>query len=454
MMVKYIFLICLLLTVAIMYFVTSPIGKKNGKLLLGVTLPDSAFLDEEILNTCKSYERKRKLIFIVLAGFSLFSLYRTDYFSVTFIHFVIAMFLICITPYLPFIKTNKKIKQIKKENNWINTTSQIRKVDLSVTRIKSSMTLQNRDFLIVTLLNLIVFIINRKVEFNNVIGFSAITASFLLLIMNNLLKKMKSKVYSSNTEINKTINLNVKKSWSIFYFIISLANLFIYIIVINYLNVSSIFMVISILSTSILLCLLALLINRNSRNLEKQLLENENSSEVIDEDEYWKMGMFYNNPNDNSLFVNDRVGIGNSINYSKKSAKVIISIIILFTAIILLPIASVTIINDITVPEMIINDKTISIKSYKYDYDLKLDEIISINIKEGIPIGYKTNAIATSMYLRGNYNISGYGNSKLYIMTNANKYIVIELEDTFILYNESSVEETEKLFKTIKKIAN
>ena len=43
----------------------------------------------------------------------------------------------------------------------------------------------------------------------------------------------------------------------------------------------------------------------------------------VHEDDYWMWGFIYNNPNDNHLMVNYRVGIGMSVNIAKPAGKIL-----------------------------------------------------------------------------------------------------------------------------------
>jgi uncharacterized membrane protein len=56
----------------------------------------------------------------------------------------------------------------------------------------------------------------------------------------------------------------------------------------------------------------------------------EKLSDVInrDDDRYWKLGMFYVNRNDPSLFVEKRFGIGYTVNFARPGAWVFIVAVI------------------------------------------------------------------------------------------------------------------------------
>lgn len=59
---------------------------------------------------------------------------------------------------------------------------------------------------------------------------------------------------------------------------------------------------------------------RNDR-LEATLLREEHKFFYTDDDEYWIIGTTYNNPNDHSVMVPKRIGIGTTINNGRKTGK-------------------------------------------------------------------------------------------------------------------------------------
>jgi uncharacterized membrane protein len=58
---------------------------------------------------------------------------------------------------------------------------------------------------------------------------------------------------------------------------------------------------------------------------------NKNGDEIDrDNDEYWKLGQFYFNPDDPAVFIEKRFGIGWTINFGSKKGWIYIGILVIF----------------------------------------------------------------------------------------------------------------------------
>ena len=53
------------------------------------------------------------------------------------------------------------------------------------------------------------------------------------------------------------------------------------------------------------------------RRLQEKLTADSGGDFYVDEDDHWIWGMFYYNPNDRRLIVNDRVGMNTSVNLAR-----------------------------------------------------------------------------------------------------------------------------------------
>ncbi|TRM80464.1 hypothetical protein DJ524_07535, partial [Sulfolobus sp. D5] len=73
------------------------------------------------------------------------------------------------------------------------------------------------------------------------------------------------------------------------------------------------------------------------RELEKQG-KLKLSNAIEDDDKYWKLGMFYYNPNDDRVIIPKRFGSGYTFNFGNKKA------LILFISLLMLPIATILIV--------------------------------------------------------------------------------------------------------------
>lgn len=64
--------------------------------------------------------------------------------------------------------------------------------------------------------------------------------------------------------------------------------------------------------------------------------ENDHTDSYGDDDKYWKLGMFYVNKNDPSLFIEKRFGVGWSVNFARPLIWIIIGLILVFSIVLIL----------------------------------------------------------------------------------------------------------------------
>ncbi|KAB8138172.1 DUF3784 domain-containing protein [Gracilibacillus oryzae] len=121
---------------------------------------------------------------------------------------------------------------------------------------------------------------------------------------------------------------------------------------------------------------------------------------------------------------------------------------IVFTVIILLCIG-LTIIglreNEITV-----EDQSFTISGL-YGDEWPVDEINSVTKLDSLPdIEYKTNGFAIGPVYKGKFKVEGLGIGLLFLTGKSSAYVLIETEDSFILFNRNNEQELEKIYQTLR----
>jgi len=146
---------------------------------------------------------------------------------------------------------------------------------------------------------------------------------------------------------------------------------------------------------------------------------------VRDEDEqYWKWGVFYNNPNSKKILVNGPMGSSN-VNIATKFGKgfMIVMSLILIGSFIILPIFVVM--DDFIEPKVSITDEKISVHSVMEKGEMPIAAIDKIFITENLKIGSKMMGSATQLYARGIFYVSPYDRCEISIFKENPVVIVI-----------------------------
>ena len=167
-----------------------------------------------------------------------------------------------------------------------------------------------------------------------------------------------------------------------------------------------------------------------------------------DDDEYWKNGYYYN-PTDNQAMVEKRFGYGYTFNMAKTKGKVITYGSIALGIIVVLGIFLMFLRFDFTTFEMLYSGGTIEIKAPMYGHRFSFQDIEEVTIIKTLPKGARTNGVATGTYSLGNFNLNGYGKSKMYIYKDYPPYIVIKLKDSFVFLNTNSKEKTLQYYEML-----
>lgn len=169
-----------------------------------------------------------------------------------------------------------------------------------------------------------------------------------------------------------------------------------------------------------------------------------------DDDKYWG-AFFYNNPNDSSMMVENRNGIGTTLNIGSKAGKAFFIGTLIFTlAILLFTFILFIKLDNASFSLNITNNATVKIDAPLYDIEFNLDDIESIDKISKLPNGVRTNGSSTSSTKLGNFKFKEYGQSKVYVHCKVNDIIVIKLKDKYVFINGENQEETERYYNILK----
>lgn len=174
---------------------------------------------------------------------------------------------------------------------------------------------------------------------------------------------------------------------------------------------------------------------------------------LVDDDDYWKDGLWYNNPSDINTEVEKRIGIGNTLNMATAFGKWFVYGLTAFVTVLLISVSVFILLSDIKTPDLQINNsQSIKISAIGDSTSFKVSDIQDVTLINGLPKGYKINGAATSVYARGTFKFERYGRTKVYIFTDKPPYIAIRLSDSCIFYNEKDKNETLNIYNKLKKL--
>ena len=159
----------------------------------------------------------------------------------------------------------------------------------------------------------------------------------VLIFTYYMINRSRPQIDPANREKTMEQNIRFRYRWSVFtvvlglllILLLALVQLSMMGIVSSGLAVTASFVLMVVI---ILAVILLSVLSGQSGNRIKVGTSTEGSPIIRDDDAYWKLGMWYYNPDDPSIFIEKRVGIGWTVNWGRPMAWVVIAGIIILIA--------------------------------------------------------------------------------------------------------------------------
>ncbi len=332
-----------LLSLLLFQMLIPSISRKN--ILLGVKIPENKRKTHEIQKIIKGFRWETLIAGIV--GIILITLLLMEYNKVILLTLSPILYLAIL--FLIYIRWNKRIKELKNKEKWNKLAENIIVIDTKFSRDKvKGIGISNWWYmipLIIVLGNIILSLIMYpslpdKVPSHwdlqgNVDGYmnkSILTVlmmpafqlamGVLLFFSNIFVIKSKQQIDGKNPEISLKKNIIFRRVWSI-YFLITLILLEILFTVINMMVLGLIedFMIQNIITFAVLVfsiigaIILSLKLGQGGDKIKIDEGEEPSINYDIDDDNLWKLGnSIYYNPEDPSIIVEKRIGVGWTVN--------------------------------------------------------------------------------------------------------------------------------------------
>ncbi|KRE35426.1 DUF5808 domain-containing protein [Paenibacillus sp. Soil522] len=428
-------------------------AKPSNHILFGVILPAHALEDASIKQLQSEYKKLYTIYgFITLITLTPFFLLG-QYFSLALMYMFLWFAAFLYTSKLPFNKIHHKATALKRENEWFVGEKRIIRIDTKVALLKKSKLASPYWFLIPALLSVVPILLSFKNTdvLLKMTGFASLAMTVILYVIYSAFGKMKTKVYSENTDINAAIDCAARRYWSILWPILaafeSINALVAYMILTKGSILSFTQWIIGIVMVSLVPLGSIFFVHNKVRALEESLAETDGKGIPTDDDGYWINGSTYFNPNDKAVMVSRRIGIGTTVNMATRGGKWIQYGGIVLAIAVIIPLAAFAAQSDHTSPALTIEERGIvSIDYPLYDYSFNMSNVKEIKLEAELPSGFRTNGMATSEYARGNFSLEKLGASKLYVFKNSPPYIFIQLDDLYVIFNEKDTAKTKALF--------
>lgn len=321
----------------------------------GVSIPESLYNRSDFQAMRKKYSQIMLITLVMVTV--IFAIAITLFTAKTiYILYFIILSLYLIGSFLIYLPFHRKMKQIKQHENWHKDKKQTYVIDMKFREKK--LTIPNWLYLVPAIIIVVTFIIPFMMfdtipndipihtDFEGNVTYKEKSLGiflimpliqFILLIMfigiNFIIKYTKQQVSTENPEKSKIQNTIFRWRWSVFLFAIGTLT----ILLMTYLQIGFIYqqllkydMFIIYSYTAIVLIGSIVLSITTGQGGSRIKVDSHLDDSVIDrdDDEFWKLGQFYFNRNDPSIFVEKRFGIGWTNNWAHPVSWIFIVIIL------------------------------------------------------------------------------------------------------------------------------
>jgi len=435
----------------------SLVNVKKGQYFGCLLTPEQAE-HEEVVKIVEVYKKKVKLILAFL-GVSLgLFFFETVYFSITGTLLFIWILVITLVPLYWQIKSGEAIKRIKKEKGWYPKRMATTLVDTNVAKAEFKVLPGIELHLIAVLIGLAPVVLKIGITFLAwFMGLTSMVVVCVLYYSQRVIKRQNNIVYTQDSQVNLVINQGRKRDlmWLFAIFSPLQALLNFYIVWLshseNYQWQSLI--TVMVLSTLIPVLMILTVQKRHKDRMALNLSENKDylyDQVLLDEEQYWYGGVFYNNPRNHKVLVSKRNGMGSTFNlgHPKGKAYFIASAVLIFVLVV--PLWGHIIYEDIVEPRYGLDDNGVYILTSTYKDRIAIESIESIELIDDVKLTFKTNGSATGLYARGYFTASEHGPVKVYLFRGSKPILKIVIEERTILFSGREAKEAPVFYRQIK----
>ncbi len=262
-----------------------------------------------------------------------------------------------------YLSGHKKMKALKSESNWTQDKKQVTVIDTdfrSKKMLVSPLWFLLYGIVISFTAALTVIFYDRMphrlpMQFDFITGeitswanksilsvfwplITQISITALLIFVYWIIRKSKQQIEADNPEISMKQNKMFRYKWSAFTVITGLALITIFMFIplshAGFVDYVSFSIVSAVLTIGIIVYAIILSVKTGQGGSRIKIGQGKGSDFINrDDDKYWKMGVFYYNPDDPTLFIEKRFGIGWTCNFARPLSWVFIIGLLVFVTI-------------------------------------------------------------------------------------------------------------------------
>ena len=428
-------------------------SKPKKNIVLGVTFPTEALSDKSLKRTVKKFRVNLVIAEIVLLFALLMILILAEHFSVKLtLTFVWVIFALAVPMFL-FAGANSELKELKLEEGYRSALQNLRVVDLK-TRQKFEKPRSVKWFIPPLTVSLLPTVLARFALPAEIARDYAMMCSvfsfiiFLSMLFYPLIFRQRLDILCCESEKNAELARIRLQGWTNAWFGMAWLTAPLGLLFLLSYKSEKIFLAVICVYTAAMIAL-ALFVEMGVRSKQEKITLSM-GEEYVDEDVNWIYGLFYHNPRDRHIMVNDRVGINMSVNIGTFWGKFIMGATVLI--ILALPFFGVYFIKQELSPRTVgFDDRSVSLKHVSERFNINYEDISELRLMEELPRLTRVNGTGTDELLEGKFAAEGIGRVSLCLNPKIPAYIMIKTEDKTEIFNLMSEDDTRGFFERLER---
>ena len=346
-------------------------------------------------------------------------------------------------PYLPYICCNRRLKDIKRQQGWQRkereTAVNISAAAAPVRWISPWM------FLLPLLISLLPFLYERQMKFLYLTDAAMIVFCFGAY---RFLYRQRAETVDSSQEITEALSrirrYNWGKCWLWCAWSMAALNL-----ICSLTWKHTVLMLALTLLVSFILVLAVTGVEFRTRRMQEKLTAESGMEYYVDEDDCWIWGIFYYNPNDTHVIVNQRIGIGTTFNMARRSGQIVTGLAILL--LLAMPLVGVWMKTEENTPvTLALTEDSIAAAHGNDCYRVPLDRIEAAELVTELFDMQKVWGTGMNSVQKGSYCFDR-GMLTACLDPRTGPWILMESEDGYYLFGSSEEGAAETIYQEMTK---
>ena len=437
----------------VMYFIIRYLAKPMKLIVLGVTLPQSAHDDTRVKAITGGFRKWLNITTLPLLPLLALPFFMTSMGAAMFFY-MLWMTVLIVLPFVVFAVHREKLMTLKHEECWYSDASDRTLVDIKAAAVPAKK-INSIWFLPAVAIGIfpVVYTFSTTADWAMMSLYITFAVTTLLFWpFYYLIFRQRAEVVNENLTLTMALTRVRRYNWGKFWIVATwstgVLNLLLwalesYPMALMYLTIGY----------SLVVLVVAMRTEFATRRAQKNLISGDTGTLYLDEDDHWIWGMFYNNPNDNHFMVNNRVGMGMTVNMAKLGGKILMGFAAL--VIIAMPFLGVWIwIEEATPVSLVLSETELIVRHTSDRYVIPLRSIDSVELREqrsDFPYILARTSGASFENLRiGRFSVLGHGSTFLCVHPNDPPYLIIVADGQAYILNDADSNVTRDVYALVR----